>query len=73
MDPSDVGYDERLGRRAHILLNGAPLAYCITADEEAGEVVVIVRDARGRPALSENGKRLTQRIWGDVKIVIGAP
>lgn len=70
MDPADEGFNERLGRRATITLNGEPVANCITADEEAGFVIVRVVDAAGKASRGPRGGYFTQRIDGDVRIEI---
>ena len=73
MDQADPGFDERRGRRARVTLNGAPVDWCITADEEEGFVIVSVRRPDGGPALDASRNRITQRLDGVVKITLPAP
>lgn len=58
-DPNDPGFDERKARRASVTLDGQPVARCVTADEEAGLVVVRERIA---------GKLFETTRYGAVKI-----
>lgn len=57
--------------RAEVFLDGVKLDCCITADEEAGEVLVYRTDANGDPVIAANGGRGETEIRrGVVKIVI---
>lgn len=63
----DQGYvSDRRGIR--IFLNGHAVTDCVCADEEAGEVVVLARDARGH--FLSNGERITEVVKrGRVEVV----
>ena len=66
----DVAYSPNAGR-CRVLLDGAPLEDCYTADEERGEAFVLVRDTDGHfvELCDEYGRRLlTERMTGAVRV-----
>jgi len=52
-----------------VLLNGAAIYNCISADEENGTVIVHQKDEHGFSKF-ENGKRLTKTMHGKVEIIL---
>lgn len=70
---TDPGYENWLRERpVRVYLNGAQVN-AVTADEEAGEVLVHVRDVCGKLVV-QNRELLTETLRGVVRIErIGAP
>lgn len=67
INQSDPGF--RQGARANVFLNGEPVRRCITADEEAGFVIVHKADDTGR-VLIANGELVEETLYGAVIIEV---
>lgn len=61
----DPGYNPVLGLKAKVLLNGAEIKDCVTADEEAGLAIIYTLDC------DATGEPVTAELHGVVSIQIG--
>ncbi len=68
LDPQDPAFNPAIGKWCKVWLNGEELKYCVTADEERGEVYVMARDEDGKPELSMIGGPLREYLRGEVRI-----
>jgi len=70
-DTNDVGYDPVESPMAEVYLDGVLMKYCITADEERGQVKVYVLDAAGEMVINPVTNDIrTEWRTGQVKIVL---
>ncbi|WP_208952662.1 hypothetical protein [Rahnella sp. ChDrAdgB13] len=53
--------------RIKIFLDGVEVKFCLTADDEKGEIIIPVTDARGL-MVAENGEVKRQTLYGTVRI-----
>ncbi|QMV50948.1 hypothetical protein [Ewingella americana] len=63
----DPGIKTKPGNRIKVYLNDVEIKFCLTADDEKGEVVIAVTDARGL-MVAENGEVKRQTLYGIVRI-----
>ena len=70
VDRFDPGF-VRDPQRYDVIVNGAPIKHCITADEEAGIAIVVKLDERGKIVVDRSRESLAREmIEGEVKIVV---
>jgi hypothetical protein len=74
VDQNDPAWrDDIATHDAKVFLGGVEIKYCVTADDELGECVVLVLDEQGVPKLSGpqcGAPPLTEVRRGEVKIVV---
>jgi hypothetical protein len=75
VDRNDPGLGVWLKHRdagVKVFLDGAEVSErCITADDEAGEVLLFKHDAAGKPVINATGNAIeTETLRGVVKIVL---
>lgn len=66
--PTYIAHGER-ARKARVLLNGDDVKFCITADEELGEILVYSTDKDGR-FVTQGDEAKTEWRRGRVQIVM---
>jgi hypothetical protein len=66
-DRDDAGFDIAV-YMANVLFNGVELKDCVTADEEAGTVKIVARDASGN-IIVDGDKAGTSMMAGNVQII----
>lgn len=69
-DPQDAAYNPQQAKNVLIYLDGKLAPVCVTADEERGEIIALVRDAAGQvvPDPSQPDGRKRQVLRGHVRI-----
>lgn len=69
VDKNDAGYSV-VAFNAAVLLDGKPIKFCVTADDEHGWCRVYKTDATGKFYL-EDGYIAEEVLYGDVVIMMG--
>lgn len=68
VDKSDAGYHDAASIcSARVLFNGEPLRDCVTADEDKGEAVILVRNERDH-IRTKDGEAMRVTVCGRVEI-----
>jgi len=63
----DPGIKVHPDPRIKVYLDGAEIKFCLTADDEKGEIITAVTDERGW-MVAENGEVKRQTLYGSVRI-----